>query len=139
MNSQFVGELYNVKEPFDPQEKETISDWVEGTKGREDNGSIGRCLDVVLLGVQEDDGGRDGSGGTQVGSGIEVRVDPLVCKGGVDDRFRGFQDLPGVSGVNLGIKGETLTWIAPAPAATMKMATREKCWGVGGQKGRRCQ
>ena len=44
MNSQPV-ELYNVKEPFDLQE-ETISDWVEGTKGREDsdledNGSIG--------------------------------------------------------------------------------------------------
>ena len=41
MISQFVGELYNVKEPFDLQEKETISDWVEGTKGREDSGPRG--------------------------------------------------------------------------------------------------
>ena len=63
----------------------------------EDNGSIGRCLYVVLLGVQEDDGGRDGSGGTQVGSGIEMRVDPLVCKGGsmtVSANFKTFLGLP---------------------------------------------
>ena len=104
-----MGEFYNVKEPFDLQE-EAIGDWVEETKSREDsdledNGSIGRCLDVVRLGVQEDDGGGDGSGGTQVGSGIEVHVDPLVCKGGVDDRFCGFQDLPGVAGVNLRHQG----------------------------------
>ena len=32
-------------------------------------------------------------------------VDPLVCKGGVDDRFRGFQDLPVVAGVNLRHQG----------------------------------
>ena len=48
--------------------------------------------------------------------------------------FKTFLGLPAYTS---DIKGETLALIAPVPTATMKIATREKCWGVGGQKGRR--
>ena len=49
------------KDPGALQEKETVSDWVEKTKGKgmgdlENNESIGRRLDMVLLGDQDDDG-----------------------------------------------------------------------------------
>lgn len=57
--------------------------------------------------ITSEEGGGDGSGGTQVNGGVEVHEDPLVGQGGADDDgFSGFQDsLLELASVLLGHQG----------------------------------
>ena len=71
----------------------------------EDNGGDEEGNPVTV--ITSDEGSGDGRGGTQVDSGIEVHVYPLVGQCGADDdRFSGFHDpLREVTGVLLGHQG----------------------------------